>query len=89
MSRKATIICCIVGGVCLLLGALLLEIFPTLPYLGVIMVFIAIMLFATVIGTHVQADIDSMIDSEIAYRKKIDELYEMAKKNEEEKGGAE
>jgi hypothetical protein len=89
MSRKATIICCIAGGVCFLLGVLFLEIFPTFPYLGVTTLFITIMLFAIVIGTYVQTSIDSMIDSEIAYRKKIDELYEMAKKNEDEKGGAE
>jgi hypothetical protein len=87
MSKKATIICCTVGGICFLLGILFLEIFPTFPYLGVMTIFITVLLFATVIGTHVQATIDSIIDSEIAYRKKVDELYKMAKKNEDEKGG--
>lgn len=85
MSRKTTIILCILGGVCFVLGALLLELLPVIPLVGVIVMFIALMLFATVIGTHVQVAIDECIQREIAYRKKVDEIYKIVTKTE--KGG--
>ena len=87
MSRKTTIILCILGGVFFILGAWFLELLPSFPYVGVITIFIALMFFATVIGTHVQEAIDEGIKREIEYRKKVDEMYEIVKKNE--KGGAE
>lgn len=82
-----TIILCIVGWVFFALGALLLELLPTFPFAGVVAVLIAVFLFAAVIGTHVQEGIDTIIDREIAYRNKVDEIYDIVTKQEEKKGG--
>ena len=86
MSTKTTVICCVVAVICLILGVLALEFLPLLPVFGVVLVLIAVMLFAAVLGTHAQDAIDSLIDSEIEHRRKINEIYEMLK---DEKGGEE
>lgn len=79
MSIKTTVICCVVAVICLILGMLALEFLPLLPVFGVGLVLIAVMLFAAVLGTHAQDAIDSLIDSEIEHRRKINEIYKMLK----------
>lgn len=88
MNRKAIIICSISAVVCLSVGMLFLS-FVKPPQIGIMLMFIAVWIFSVVLATIIQEAIDSLIEKEISYRRKIDELYRisMEKSTEEEEGG--
>lgn len=79
MSCKAKVITFIIGFVLVVLGVLLLGLFA--PWIGAAISFVGIMCMAIIIATAVQDAVDEEIDETIEYRRKVNEMYEMMKKN--------
>ena len=79
MSCKAKVITFIIGFVFVVLGVLLLSLFT--PWIGAAISFAGIMCMAIIIATAVQDAVDEEIDEAIEYRRKVNEMYEMMKKD--------
>lgn len=81
MSKKTTVICCVVGLICFALGMFALQFLS--HTVGVVLMLVAVFVLAAVLGTHVQCAMESMIENEIEHRRRVNEIYEMLKDGKE------